>query len=569
MVSLADVRRWNPVGLEEAFTGLRRQEEILVEAGDGFATDAKVEGWSGLASEAAETNRRPLVERMEVIVAGVAGVRRGVADAADAITALHTGLAETDELARRYDYRIGEDGTVIDTSVMNPTSDPAQLEQRRQLSHERDRVQVELADRVRETLRRAEDIDRDLAEVMRKAAHGEIGTDGATTVASAAHAGQGHGALSTLEPPSGATVARNAAWWQSLSSKERWSVLEFHPDWVGNLDGIPASARNQANRSRLWAEQKSLGQEYGQLQAVLDDPKSKPAEFQHAMVRLNELDAKLAALDKIGDTLHRPGGRQLLVLDVSGESPRAAVASGDVDTAKNVVTFTGGFGSTVTGDIGDYDLRMDQLRNRADELSDRFGDSGKTAAITWMGYDAPQSADVGSDEKAQQGGKQLARFLDGIDAARPDNPPHTVAVGHSYGSTTTGLALQQTAGVDDAIFLGSPGIGTHDLADLKVPSGHSFVLENKNDPVADLGRFGGDPTTIHGMNHLSTSDAVSADGRRLEESTGHSSVDQYLRPDTTSQYNIAAQVAGLPDKAVKGGPLGVGDVIRNGNPANW
>jgi hypothetical protein len=229
MVSLADVRRWNPAGLEEAFTGLRRQEEILIEAGDGFATDAKVEGWTGQASEAAETNRRPLVERMETIVAGVAGVagvRRGVADAADAITALHTGLAETDELARRYDYRIGEDGTVIDTSVMNSTSDPAQLEQRRQLSHERDRVQAELADRVRQTLRRAEDIDRDLADVMRKAAHGEIGTDGATTVASAAAAGQGHGALSTLEPPSGGTVAQNAAWWQSLSSKERWTVLD-------------------------------------------------------------------------------------------------------------------------------------------------------------------------------------------------------------------------------------------------------------------------------------------------------------------------------------------------------
>ncbi|MEO6083342.1 MAG: alpha/beta hydrolase [Umezawaea sp.] len=464
------------------------------------------------------------------------GVRRGVADAADAITALHTGLVETDELARRYDYRIGEDGTVVDTSVVNPTSDPAQLEQRRQLSRERDRVQAELADRVREALRRAEDIDHDLAEVMRKAAHGEIGTDGATTVASAAAAGQGHGALSTLEPPSGGTVVQNAAWWQSLSSEERWSVLEFHPDWVGNLDGIPAWARNQANRSRLWAEQKALGQEYGQLQAVLDDPKSKPADFQHAMVRLDELDAKLAALDKIGSTLQQPGGRQLLVLDTSGEDVRAAIATGDVDTAENVVTFTGGFGSTVAGDIGEYDHRMDQLRNRADDLSKRYGDGGETAAITWMGYDAPQSADVSSDEKAQQGSRQLARFLDGIDVTRPDNPPHTVAVGHSYGSTTTGLALRQATGVDDAIFLGSPGIGTHDLTDLKVPSGHSFLLENKKDPVADFGTFGGDPTTIRGMNHLSTSEAVSADGRRLEETAGHSSIEQYLRPDTTSQY---------------------------------
>ena len=102
-----------------------------------------------------------------------------------------------------------------------------------------------------------------------------------------------------------------------------------------------------------------------------------------------------------------------------------------------------------------------------------------------------------------------------------------------------------------------------------MPAGHSFLLENKKDPIADFGTFGGDPTTIRGMNHLSTSEAVSADGRRLEESTGHSSIEQYLRPDTTSQYNIAAQVVGVPDRAVRGATFGTGDVIRNGSPTNW
>jgi hypothetical protein len=82
------------------------------------------------------------------------------------------------------------------------------------------------------------------------------------------------------------------------------------------------------------------------------------------------------------------------------------------------------------------------------------------------GHEAPQSADVGSDGKAQQGGKLLANYLDGIDASRRDNKPHMVVVGHSCGSTTTGLALRRTEGVDDAIFHGSPGIGTHDLGDL-------------------------------------------------------------------------------------------------------
>jgi Alpha/beta hydrolase len=556
MVSVGDIRRWSPAGLEEAYRGLRRQEEILIEAGDGFGTDAKVADWTGHAADAAESNRKSLVDRMETIVAGVAAARRGVADAADAVTALLTVLADADGLAQHYYYRIREDGALVDTAFVTAGAAP-------QPSNERDQVKAELEDRVREIVRRADDIDRDLAEVLRKAAHGQIGTDGATTVAAAAQAGQGHGALSALEPPSNGTVAQNAAWWQSLSSKERWMITEFHPEWIGNLDGIPATARDQANRSRLYQEKNSLGLELQRLQAVLDDPNSKAADYQHALLRAGEIDKKLEALQAIEKTASRPGERQLLLLDVSGENPRAAIASGNVDTAKNVVAFTGGFGSTVTGDIGDYDDKMNKLREESDRLSEKYGDGGKTAAITWMGYDAPQSLDVASDSKAQQGGQQLSKFLDGIDASRQGNEPHMVAVGHSYGSTTTGLALREASGVDDAIFLGSPGIGTHNLADLKVPGGHSFVLENKNDPVADLGRFGGDPTTIEGMRHLSTSEATSVEGRRLEASTGHSSVNEYLRPGTTSQYNIAAQVAGVPDKAVAGATVGAGDVIRN------
>lgn len=556
MVSMGDVRRWSPEGLEEAYRGLRKQEEALVEAGDGFGADAKVADWTGRAADAAESTRTALLDRMETIVAGVAGARRGVADAADAVTALRAALAEADELGRRYYFRISDDGLVIDTAFVTAGAAP-------QPSAERDQVKAELEDRVRELLRRADDIDRDLADVLRKAAHGQIGTDGATTVAAAAQAGQGHGALSALEPPANGTVAQNAAWWRSLSSKEKWLITEFRPEWVGNLDGIPAADRNQANRRRLLNEMSSLSSERSRLQAVLDNPNSSSTDCARAFTRALEIDKKFEALDTINKTLERPD-RQLLLLDVSGDNARAAVASGNVDTAKNVVTFTGGFGSTVSGDLDEYDEKMNDVRQDSERMSERYGDSGKTAAITWMGYDAPQSLDVGSDGKAQQGGHQLARFLDGIDASRPGNEPHMVAVGHSYGSTTTGLALREAHGVDDAIFLGSPGIGTHNLADLNVPQGHAFLVENKNDPVADLGRFGGDPTTIEGMRHLSTSEAVTADGRKLEQSTGHSSINEYLRPGTTSQYNIAAQVAGLPERAVEGRTIGLGDDWRNG-----
>jgi hypothetical protein len=556
MVSMGDVRRWSPEGLEEAYRGLRQQEEALVEAGDGFGADAKVADWTGRAADAAESTRTALLDRMETIVAGVAGARRGIADAADAVTALRAALDEADELGRRYYFRISDDGLVIDSAFVTAGAAP-------QPSAERNQVKAELEDRVRELLRRADDIDRDLADVLRKAAHGQIGTDGATTVAAAAEAGQGHGALSALEPPANGTVTQNAAWWRSLSSKEKWLITEFRPEWVGNLDGILATDRNQANRRRLLNEMSSLSSERSRLEAILDNPNSNSADCTRAFTRALEIDKKFEALDTIDKTLERPD-RQLLLLDVSGDNARAAVASGNVDTAKNVVTFTGGFGSTVSGDLDEYDEKMNDVRQDSERMSERYGDSGKTAAITWMGYDAPQSLDVGSDDKAQKGGHRLARFLDGIDASRSGNEPHMVAVGHSYGSTTTGLALREANGVDDAIFLGSPGIGTHNLTDLNVPQGHAFLVENKNDPVGDLGRFGGDPTTIEGMRHLSTSEAVTADGRKLEQSTGHSSINEYLRPGTTSQYNIAAQVAGVPERAVEGRTIGLGDDWRNG-----
>jgi hypothetical protein len=44
---------------------------------------------------------------------------------------------------------------------------------------------------------------------------------------------------------------------------------------------------------------------------------------------------------------------------------------------------------------------------------------------------------------------------------------------------------------------------------------------------------------------------------RLDESTGHS---KYLTPNTASQYNISATVAGLYDKRIEGGStVGFGD----------
>lgn len=140
------------------------------------------------------------------------------------------------------------------------------------------------------------------------------------------------------------------------------------------------------------------------------------------------------------------------------------------------------------------------------------------------------------------------------------------ALGHSYGSLTTGIALQQRTGVNDAVFFGSPGISdkpdlpvspvglSNELADLKLPGGHAYTLEADGDAVADVGnltgRFGSDPGSMPNMHHLSTGNATSQDGAHLVESTGHGEYLKVLQDGTssTSKYNISAVVSGVEPK---------------------
>jgi uncharacterized protein YukE len=387
-------------------------------------------------------------------------------------------------------------------------------------------------------------------------------------------------------PPVNTTVAGNAAWWRGLDAAQREQVLRQHPEWVGNRDGIPAADRDKANRVLLDREiarvDRELAAANARLDAVLNE-KLPPGmegqgetrdqiQFRQEVERLTEQRDALAAVTRAID----PKGRQLLHLDVSGHAqPRAAVAVGTVDatgnvigvdTADHVAVFTPGFTTTVAGSLEGYVNDMQALQKQSrDQLAVALRGTESVAAVAWLGYDAPQWDTLGDydqsvliDAAAQRGGTELAGFLDGILASRPDDL-HLTALGHSYGSTTTGYALQQVDGVDDAVLFGSPGAATSDIADLRVPPGHISVLEARGDFVADLGSFGGDTNQLDGVTNLSAREETAPDGTVLRESKDHS---EYLVPGTTSQHNIAATVAGLPDLRITGPNIGLGDVLR-------
>ncbi|GAB4011940.1 alpha/beta hydrolase [Nocardioides ultimimeridianus] len=349
-----------------------------------------------------------------------------------------------------------------------------------------------------------------------------------------------------------------ADWWRGLGVLGQLAAAAHTPSLVGNLDGVQGWGRDLANRTLL-------DQYVAQIRSTI--PYGKDSGF---------TDEQLRSIAAIRDDLAK-GNRQLLGLDLfSGERSHAIVAIGNVDTAQHVGVFTPGLTSNVPDSLNGYDNDMSNLAHQANAMITRNGGHGSVATVVYLGYDAPQldlslldlgafggQADsVVAPDLAIRGGDSLASFYQGLDASRSDGV-HLTALGHSYGSTTTGYALQHAAtGVDDAVLFGSPGPGTGNRGDLHVPN--LYVIENDNDLVADGGIFGGDPSFMDGVTHLQ-SHAASHDGASYLGTTGHTS---YLDNGSTAQHNMAAVLTGIHGELITGQDLDGGDLLTAPNPGD-
>ncbi|MFI7589843.1 alpha/beta hydrolase [Spongisporangium articulatum] len=542
--------------------------------------------WVGRAAEGAAAELAGLREQLEDRLMEISAVRRGLFEAADAITGVRAAVEAVEAFARANGLSISETGTVTD--VEGPGRRYATQHDADVADAERRGLVQECVTRMDQAVRKAAEVDADLCRVLRSGVLGsQLAAQDPASLRAATQVGDAFGDDGLYAPPSGGpdgmgTAAQNAGWWDSLSPAEQRAVVYKHPEWIGNRDGVPARFRDQANRIRLGQESASVDQQIAVLEAQRDyrrqqvieamrnhgggggyvgaDDPDIYADLDKQLDRLREQKAALATVT----TLAGQPGHQILGLDLTRGRPQAIVAVGDVDTAKHVAVFTPGLGSSVAGMEG-YDGHMRELQLRASRLAN--GDS--VAAVTWIGYQSPQ-VDPGSLASgnsvalagaAKDGGNHLAEFYRGINASRSTDPDLT-ALGHSYGSTTTGYALQQPGtGVDRAAFFGSPGLGVSTTDQLNVPTGTASYAEAKWDPVGDLDRFGADPTVMPGMNQLQTGAAMAPPGsayagHQLDGVTLHTA---YLNDGSTSQYNLATVVADRQDVAVRGTNFGYTD----------
>ncbi|PRX49008.1 alpha/beta hydrolase family protein [Prauserella shujinwangii] len=344
-------------------------------------------------------------------------------------------------------------------------------------------------------------------------------------------------------PGADASPAEVKRWWDSLTPMEQESAIYTHGDVLGGTDGIPVEARDRANRIRFAEEHAELRTRRETL-AELGD--GRTADQDHEYRRLGEtlrgLDAIAERLDR--DTSDRQPRAYLLDYSTEGNG-RGIVATGNPDTADNVVTSVPGTGSDLAGIGGELD-RSDLILAEAG-LQSR---GSETAAITWVGYDAPQDLIRAADaDYAEAAAGDLRDFQDGLRVTHEGAASNNTVIGHSYGSTVIGHSAQGAGtrlDVDNVIFLGSPGVGVEHASDLRLPQDTNvYASTAENDVIRAT------PDIVHGPQPVSedfgAKQFTSDPGTDGEWYTGGYSTDahsEYWHKDSASLRNMATIVLG-------------------------
>lgn len=261
-------------------------------------------------------------------------------------------------------------------------------------------------------------------------------------------------------PPGASDVA---AWWRTLDSARADALISGAPLIVGNLEGVDYASRDDANRLAL-THAIAAAREALEAERKRDDPAWNPVGGAGGGrdSRLKILRERLDNLLNIEVALASPPNRapRSLVSLTSDDPPLAAVSIGDLDDATNVAYAVPGMGTT-TKDMTGWAAAA---QNILDEQS-RVSPVTRNAVVAWIGYETPPIPlsqglfQVLDDANAEQGGLQLSRALSGLVAARPDGPALSV-IGHSYGTTTSAIALTlpETPEVDAFVAVGSAGL---------------------------------------------------------------------------------------------------------------
>lgn len=264
-------------------------------------------------------------------------------------------------------------------------------------------------------------------------------------------------------------------WWEGLSDEEQQAYIHNHPELIGDLDGIPSEARDQANRFNL---ENQIDEREERLQELRDSGRLGAPGASDARAERDRLESELEGLNALSNQLDENPDYLLLGVD-GADDGQAIVATGDPDGADYVLTHVPGTGADLAGLNSDLS-RVDRMTYDANQLED-----GETVGIMWLGYDAPDGLNNAvSGSYAADAADDFSSFNDGLRATHTDGGSLNTAVGHSYGSTVIGhSALDAGVDTDQMVFLGSPGPEADTAAELGIGPDNVYASTAENDII--------------------------------------------------------------------------------------
>ena len=369
-ISWADILEWETGPLDsigsdllEASNGLRS----AYEQGEGALQAVQSQGNAVTAMRATTISNLASLERALTNVNGaliaIEGARDGVATVMANINALQA-------YAEANDCTILSDGSVTGKGTENERGEPSI-------------ALASISINIGKILKQADQVDTDLYHAL-----SDINTDTYTDGDKKDNKVAGV----PDHPKKDWTPSQVAAWWNSLPEKQQKHLIDHCPDEVRHLDGLPAVARDRANRNALNgyfddkgkyrpgaladAEQavKDAQKEYDDARTrISGEPRSghmNPEELaaKEKLDRAKEAYQDLVVIKSQTDPSYRLthglAPAYLLDFDYDEKYKRttAIVSSGNPDTATHVSTTVPGIGTNVRGDLGYYMKFNDRLR---------------------------------------------------------------------------------------------------------------------------------------------------------------------------------------------------------------
>ena len=268
-------------------------------------------------------------------------------------------------------------------------------------------------------------------------------------------------------PPGGNDPTAVADWWAALSTAARVSAIHGRPERIGNLEGLPAWARDRANR------------------LVLDRTLVTPRRVGGPPVPGQAMAGAVAA----EISRRESDGERVQLVQFAPADELVALGLGDLDTADSVALLVPGMTNTPDGDL-------DELADNADAVADaaRAAAPGlAVAAVAWFGYRPPLGIGALGTSISREGGRALDSALDGLSAARAADPARVVVSAHSYGTRVVDAAADAPGrmAADAVVLNGSPGMD-NDAEGLEVAE--VYEASSPADPITWWDAHGEYPT---------------------------------------------------------------------------